>query len=338
MRVLITGVAGFIGSRFAGWIRSNHPDVEVFGVDDLSGGFSENIHESVRMLYCKLGDRDPEGDPGLEQAVPEDKQVDVVFHFAAYAAECLSPFVRRFNYNNNVEGTAEVVNFCINRNVSRLVFTSSVAVYGNSPASVLHEGHPCVPIDPYGVAKLACEHDIRIAGEQHGLDWCVVRPHNVYGVGQNLWDKYRNVLGIWMREAHAGRPIVVFGDGLQTRQFTFIDDILPQLWQAGAAPEASKNVINVGSDAEVCLRDLATEFSAISGAPIDYAPARHEAFAPYCNHYRAKRVLNAGAETHYSHGIRVMWDWAQGALAAHPERRMWEVSREVEKGVYQQWQ
>ena len=118
---------------------------------------------------------------------------------AAYAAEGLNPFIRKFNYENNLLATANIINECINNNVKRLVFTSTMAVYGygdNNPP--FGEEVVPAPIDPYGIAKYGCELDIQVAGDQHGLDWCIIRPHNVYGINQNLWDKYRNVLGIWM--------------------------------------------------------------------------------------------------------------------------------------------
>src|SRR5690606_11980832 len=116
--------------------------------------------------------------------------IEYVYHFAAYAAEGLSPFIRQYNYTNNLVSTANIVNKCIEFSVKRLIFTSSMAVYGagNPP---FNESDATAPIDPYGVAKLACEMDIRIAGDQHGLDWCIIRPHNVYGDNQNIWDRYR---------------------------------------------------------------------------------------------------------------------------------------------------
>ena len=102
-----------------------------------------------------------------------------------------------------------------------------MATYGNGNGEIpFTEETPQIPIDPYGVAKLACEMDIKIAGEQHRLDWCIIRPHNVYGDKQNIWDVYRNVLGIWMYQLLNNEDITIYGDGTQTRAFSHIDDIL----------------------------------------------------------------------------------------------------------------
>ncbi len=214
MKILITGIAGLLGSRLADWIIENKPNVELIGVDNLSGGYIENVHPDVTFFNVdcksdKLSDI-------FEQTKP-----DYVYHFAAYAAEGLSPFIRKYNYENNLISTANVVNECIKHNVKRLVFSSTMAVYGHGTPP-FHEDDQQNPIDPYGIAKYACEMDIKVAGEQHGLDWCIIRPHNFYGIKQNIWDKYRNVLGIWMYQHMNGESMTIFGDGMQKRAFSFI--------------------------------------------------------------------------------------------------------------------
>lgn len=173
--ILITGVAGLIGSRLADWIISNYPDYKVVGIDDLSGGYLENINPEVDFWEINLIDQKHR----LDLCFSENK-FDYVFHLAAYAAEGLSPFIRQYNYDNNLKATARIVNECIKNDVKRLVFTSTLAVYGHGYGGVFDEEQIPKPIDPYGVAKYACEMDIQIAGEQHSLDWCIIRPHNVY--------------------------------------------------------------------------------------------------------------------------------------------------------------
>ena len=204
MNILITGVAGLLGSRLADWILENDPDVTVIGVDNFSGGYAVNINSRVKFYKLDLI-RDSISD------LFQKYDIDYVFHFAAYAAEGLSPFIRAFNYDNNLKSTARIVNQCIEHDVKRLIFTSSMAVYGHGEDLAFDEKQTPCPIDPYGVAKYACEMDIKIAGEQHGLDWCIIRPHNVYGAKQNIWDKYRNVLGIWMYQHLNGKPMTIFG-------------------------------------------------------------------------------------------------------------------------------
>jgi UDP-glucose 4-epimerase len=249
MKILITGVAGLLGSRLADWIIENKPDVELIGIDDLSGGYIENVNSGVKFVEINLSNQST-----LEQTFQKYKP-DYVFHLAAYAAEGLSPFIRNYNYQNNLVATANIVNECIKHDVKRLVFTSTLAVYGHGEGGRFDETQIPKPIDPYGVAKYACEMDIQIAGDQHGLDWCIVRPHNVYGIKQNIWDKYRNVLGIWMFQHLNSEPMTIFGDGEQTRAFSYIDDSLEPLWNAATRPEASKQIINLGGIEEHSIKD-----------------------------------------------------------------------------------
>ena len=179
--ILITGVAGLIGSRLADWIIEKHPEYSVIGIDDLSGGYIENVNPGVNFINLNLvTDTDALG------SVFTKNEPDYVFHFAAYAAEGLSPFIRKFNYENNLIATTNIVNQCIKHQVKRLIFTSTLAVYGHGIGCRFDESQKPNPIDPYGVAKFACEMDIQIAGVQHNLDWCIIRPHNVYGIKQNI--------------------------------------------------------------------------------------------------------------------------------------------------------
>jgi len=237
MKILITGVAGLIGSRLADWIIENHPEVHIVGMDDLSGGYRENINPKVEFWQMNLVSHP------IENCF-EVHKFDYVYHFAAYAAEALSPFIRSYNYQNNLVATARIINECIKHDVKRLIFTSTMAVYGHGNGDVFDESQIPCPIDPYGIAKYACEMDIKVAGEQHGLDWCIIRPHNVYGIKQNIWDKYRNVLGIWMYQYMNNQPMTIFGNGEQKRSFSFVDDCLEGLWKSSQLPECSKEIIN----------------------------------------------------------------------------------------------
>jgi UDP-glucose 4-epimerase len=246
MNVLITGVAGLLGSRLADWIIENKPECNVIGIDNLSGGYIDNVNSKVIFYKLDLVSN------SLSEIFKKYK-FDYVFHFAAYAAEGLSPFIRGFNYDNNLKSTARIVNQCIINDVKRLVFTSTMAVYGHGEKKIFDESQTPCPIDPYGVAKYACEMDIKIAGEQHGLDWCIIRPHNVYGIKQNIWDKYRNVLGIWMYQYLNNKPMTIFGLGNQTRAFSYIDDSLEPLWKSAVEPLASKEIINLGGIKSVSI-------------------------------------------------------------------------------------
>ena len=326
--VLITGVAGLLGSRLADWIIENHPEYKVVGIDDLSGGHIENINPKVHMYISNLLS------DGLSSIFKTDKP-DYVFHFAAYAAEGLSPFIRTFNYDNNLKATAAIVNECIKHDVKRLVFTSTLAVYGHGYGGVFDEMQTPKPIDPYGVAKYACEMDIQIAGEQHGLDWCIIRPHNVYGIKQNIWDKYRNVLGIWMFQHLNEEPMTIFGDGEQTRAFSYIDDSLAPLWRAAIEPKASKEIINLGGIEEYSINEANKILCEIIGSNnVVYKEARHEVKNSIPTFQKSIDILGFEHKTTLKEGLINMWEWAQ--QQPKRERFVWP-SYELEKGIYSFW-
>lgn len=326
--VLITGVAGLIGSRLADWIIENKPGWRIIGIDDMSGGYETNVHPDVELWQMNLVDHP------IENCF-ESTRPDYVFHFAAYAAEGLSPFIRQFNYDNNLKATAKIVNECIKHNVKRLVFTSSLAVYGHQHGNKFDEKQIPEPIDPYGVAKFACEMDIKIAGEQHGLDWCIIRPHNVYGVKQNIWDKYRNVLGIWMYQHLNGEKLTVFGDGLQTRAFSFIDDSLEPLFNAAVNVEASKEIINLGGIEATSLKDAAeTLIDIIGEGEIIHLETRHEVKHSIPTWQKSIDLLGFKHETGIREGLEKMWDWAKEQPMR--ERFVWD-KYEIDAGVYSYW-
>lgn len=325
--ILITGVAGLLGSRMADWIIEHHPDCVIVGIDDLSGGYIENVNGKVIFYNIDLGRTSCEH-------VFEQHKPDIVYHFAAYAAEALSPFIRQYNYTNNLVATAGIVNCCIKYGVKRLVFTSSMAVYGNGTPPF---GEDVIrnPIDSYGVAKMGCEMDIQIAGDQHGLDWCIIRPHNVYGAKQNIWDSYRNVLGIWMYKHMTGQPLTIFGDGKQTRAFSCIDDSLEPFWRAGIDPKASRQIINLGGIHEYSINDAAyTLIDVMGSGEIKYLPPRHEVKYAFPTWKKSVELLGFEHKTNLREGLQMMWDWAK-TQPLRP-RQVW-TQYELETGIYPFW-
>ena len=327
--VLITGVAGLLGSRLADWIIENKPEYKVVGIDDLSGGYESNVHPKVDLWEIDL----------VKHPISvcfEKNKFDYVFHFAAYAAEGLSPFIRCFNYDNNLKVTARIVNECIRTDVKRLVFTSTLAVYGHGYGGIFDETQQQAPIDPYGVAKYACEMDIQIANEQHGLDYCIIRPHNVYGVKQNIWDKYRNVLGIWMYQYLNNEPMTIFGDGEQTRAFSFIDDILEPLWNSATREEASKQIINLGGVEEISIKEAANTLRTVIGTKDEfrYLEARHEVKHSIPTFQKSIDLLDFKSTTTLYDGLEKMWIW--GKNQPMRERFVWD-EYELDKGIYSFW-
>jgi UDP-glucose 4-epimerase len=328
MKILITGVAGLLGSRLSDYIVENHPDVQIVGVDDMSGGYKENVNSKVELWEMNLVN-------GNIDECFERHQFDYVYHFAAYAAEGLSPFIRTYNYQNNLVATSRIITQCIKHDVKRLVFTSTLAVYGHGYGGIFDESQIPKPIDPYGVAKYGCEMDIQIAGEQHGLDWCIIRPHNVYGIKQNIWDKYRNVLGIWMYQHLNGQPMTIFGDGTQTRAFSFIDDSLEPLWKASFKPEASKQIINLGGIEEVSINEASKILREVIGeGEILYLEGRHEVKHSIPTFQKSIDILDFNYKTSMKDGLTIMWDWAKKQPMR--ERFIWPFY-ELDKGIYSFW-
>jgi len=325
--IVITGVAGLLGSRLAKWIVENRPEYKVIGIDNLSGGYEEHIDSRVIFYKADLASDDLNG-------IFSSHQVEYVYHFSAYAAEGLSPFIRRYNYTNNVVATANVINACITHDVKRIVFTSSMAVYGEGKPPFNENDLP-KPVDPYGIAKYACEMDVQVAGEQHGLDWCIIRPHNVYGCNQNIWDRYRNVLGIWIYQKLNGQPITIYGDGSQKRSFSYIDDCLLPLWNAADAPQASKQIINLGSKKEYSILGAAGILQEIvGGSEIRFLDKRHEVHVAYSTHEKSEILLGYQDITELPKGLTAMWQWAQ----KQPKRNQFVWPKyELEKGLYQFW-
>jgi|TARA_Y100000310_G_scaffold110371_1_gene108761 UDP-glucose 4-epimerase len=339
MKILITGIAGLMGSRLTDWILEN-TNHKVVGIDDLSGGYESNISSQAKFYRFDLSKDTPYGSwvrglgvPFTLQDIFEKEKPDIVYHFAAYAAECLSPFIRRYNYQNNVVATANIINECIRTEVDRLVFTSSMAVYGENKPPFSEDLTPA-PKDPYGVAKLACEMDIQIAGEQHELDWCILRPHNVYGANQNIWDRYRNVLGIWMYQHMNGDPLTIFGDGNQRRAFSYIDDSLEPMWKAGTDKRASKQIINLGSEVAITIKEASHALSKImGGADVVHLEPRHEVHQAFSTHEKSELLLDFKDKTSYWDGLSTMWEWAQ----QQPKRKRKNMEYEIDKEMYSYW-
>jgi len=325
--ILITGVAGLLGSNLANWIIRNKKEYAVVGIDDLSGGYLENVHKDVIFYREDLVNDISE--------IFDKHKPEYIYHFAAYAAEGLSPFIRMFNYKNNLLTTANIINNCITHKVKRLVFTSSMAVYGNKNKLPFVEQDVPQPIDPYGVAKFACEMDIKIAGDQHGLDWCVLRPHNVYGLNQNIWDKYRNVLGIWMFQHLNGNPLTIFGDGEQKRAFSYIKDVLEPMWNAATLDVASKQIINLGGSVNHTINQASDILIEVMGAgEKSYLQPRHEAKEAYCTSDKSIELLAYNEQYNLSEGLKEMWEWAKNV---RPKRQIPWSKYEITENIYDYW-
>ena len=216
-----------------------------------------------------------------------------VYHLAAYAAEGLSHFIKRFNYTNNVIGSVNLINASVMSGVELFVFASSIAVYGAGPELPLTEGAPLHPEDSYGIAKYAIELELRACRTMFGLDSIVFRPHNVFGPRQNISDRYRNVIGIFMNQILQGQPMTIFGDGTQTRAFSYVADVAPLMAEAMDVAAARNQVFNIGADVPCSLNDLALAVAAAMRVTGRRGPPRAASRG-------AARALGARQDTHAS--------------------------------------
>jgi UDP-glucose 4-epimerase len=304
MKALVTGGAGFIGSHVIQALLDRQADV--LALDDLSGGFEENIPDGARFVRGSIVDS------ALVERLFAEEKFDYVFHLAAYAAEGLSHFIREFNYTNNVVGSMSVINACVRHPVKCLVFTSSIAVYGANQVPMLEETVPA-PEDPYGIAKYAVEMDLVAARRMFGLNSIVFRPHNVYGERQNIGDRYRNVIGIFMNQIMRGEPLTVFGDGEQQRAFSHIDDVAPPMVEAALTPSCWNEVYNIGADTPYSVNQLVRIIGDAFGVvpEVNYQPAREEVKVAYSSHDKIHRAVPCRPPVSLEDGIRRMADWAK---------------------------
>lgn len=327
MKVLITGAAGLLGANFSRHLLNK--GYKVLGIDDLSGGYEDSVPSEMTFYKQDLSNR-----KAVEEIFSSEKP-DYVFHFAAYAAEGLSPFIRNYNYTNNILSSANVINACINNEIKKVVFTSSMAVYGvgNPPFT---ESQLPTPEDPYGIAKYAVEMDLKLAHEMFGLKYSIVRPHNVVGIYQNVWDRYRNVIGIWIRKALAGEPLTIFGDGTQIRAFSDIKFYMDPFEKLMTAHDGE--IFNIGADKHYTINEAAeavinvAKELGINATKIHLEP-RNEVHTAYCDHTKAHKLLGFKDNTDLHETIMKMFKWAQ----EQPNRPMKNMDYEIEKNMYSFW-
>jgi len=303
-RALVTGAAGFIGSHVAR--HALDLGFDVVALDDLSGGFTENVPAGAQWIQGSVTDY------ASLQALFDREAFTHVYHLAAYAAEGLSHFIRRYNYETNLVGSVNIINLSVLHGIKCVVFTSSIAVYGPNQVPMVEDLTP-QPEDPYGISKYAVELDLHAAHRQFGLPFVCFRPHNVYGEHQNIGDKYRNVVGIFMNQIMQGKPMTIFGDGQQTRAFSSIDDVAPVIARAALEPRAYGETFNVGGDVATTVNELAQIVARAMGvAPnIQHLKSRLEVKDAFASHDKIRRFFNLPPPVRLAEGIERMAQWAK---------------------------
>ena len=246
MNFLITGAAGFLGSALANHLaREGH---QVRGIDDLSTGTPQALAPDVHFTRGDVSDR-----PKLWTLLQE---VDVVYHLAARVSVPESVLYPR-DYNSvNVGGTVALMEAMRDVGVRRVVLTSSGAVYGDLADQPLREVTTPNPRSPYAVSKLAAEYYVRTIGGLWGIETLSLRIFNAYGPGQHMPASHPPVVPHYLKQAQRGGTLIAHGDGTQTRDYVYVDDVVSALVAAATAPNINGLVINVGSGTETSIRDL----------------------------------------------------------------------------------
>jgi len=247
MKFFITGAAGFLGSALANQLAREGQQVR--GLDDLSTGNPESLYEDVHFTRGDVNDR-----PKLWTLLQD---VDCVYHLAARVSVPESVLYPREYNAVNVGGTVSLMEAMRDVGVRRVVFISSGAVYGDQGRQPLRENAVPDPGSPYAVSKLSSEYYVRTIGRLWGIETVILRVFNVYGPGQNLPPSHPPVIPNFLRQAVRSGTVVVHGDGNQTRDYVFLDDVVRAMLAASTAPSINDLIINVGSGTETSVRDLA---------------------------------------------------------------------------------
>lgn len=325
-RILVTGGAGFMGSWLVDeLLKRRH---EVISVDDLSGGFTANVNKN-----CKFIKMDLRNSKKVNKIV---KDVDIIYHLAAYAAEGQSIFSPIQINDINLTPMNNLLVAAVNNDVKKFVFTSSMAVYGNQKPP-FSEDMPRMPEDPYGCAKAYCERMLEIFSRIYGFEYVILRPHNVYGPRQNILDPYRNVLGIWINRIMNNKQPYIYGDGKQTRAFSFIEDATPAIANAGLYEKASGHIINVGSEEVVTVNKACKIVLEAIGSdlkPIYLKERPGEVKYAYCTTEKSEKLLDYKTRYKLKDGIKKMIEWAK---KVGPQKSTYRLPLEITKKVPRVW-
>lgn len=299
MNVFITGVAGFLGSHLADSLLADGRTVA--GCDNLIGGELDNVNPAVdfHQVDCKDFAK-------MRELI---RGCDIVYHCAATAYEGLSVFCPWFVTDNIITASASVFSAAIANGVTRIVFCSSMARYGNQQTPFL-ESYPPKPQDPYAIGKVSAESILRNLCEVHGTDYVIAVPHNIIGPRQKYDDPYRNVASIMINLMLQGRQPILYGDGGQKRCFSYIDDCLHCLKEMAFRDNVVGEVINIGPDEEeVSILELAEKIANLLRFNLNpvFLPDRpQDVRLATCSSDKARKLLDYETSTSLEEGLRKM--------------------------------
>ncbi len=291
MRIYITGIAGFLGSNLANHLsKLGH---EVLGNDNMIGGEKENLSKDIVRF-------DNVDCCNFEKMSECLRNIDIVYHCAATAHEGLSVFSPKFITQNIYDASVSTITAAIVNKVKRFVYCSSMARYGvqKTPYS---EEMPTLPEDPYGIAKVAGEQTLKILAKVHGMEWNIAVPHNIVGPNQKYDDPYRNVMSIMINRNLQGQPSIIYGDGEQTRCFSYIDDVIYCLDKLALDKDIKSEIVNVGPDEDTIsinnLANLVANSTGFNERPIYVASRPQEVKHASCSSDKARKLLGYKTKT-----------------------------------------
>ncbi len=313
MRYLVTGGAGFIGSTLVDELLRRGQDVTV--LDDFSSGKEANLSAAagrIRLVRGSICD--------LDTAREACKDANYVLHLAARTSVPRSVADPRETNRVNIDGTLNVLVAARDAGVRRIVFAASSSAYGESPSLPKVETMPAVPISPYGVSKLTGEIYLNVFGRNYGLENVSLRYFNVFGPRQDPGSQYSGVLSRFIRAVLDGAQPVVFGDGEQSRDFTFVENAVDATLRAAEAPGVSGAVINVGTGSRFTLNHTLALLEQIAAKLVR---ARYD--APRTGDIRdsqaditlARRLLGYQPSVAFEEGLRRTFDWYKSQLTVH---------------------
>jgi UDP-glucose 4-epimerase len=300
--ILVTGVAGFLGSHVADeLLAAGH---EVRGIDNMIDGFKENVPDGV--VFREADCRDIAAHLDLLAGV------EVIFHCAAAPYEGLSVFSPYFVQEHTAGATVAMLSAAVRSGVGRFVHCSSMSRYGALEPPFTEDMTP-KPLTPYGIAKYCADLQVEAISRVHGMEYNIAVPHNIIGPRQRFDDPYRNVAAIMINRVLRGRQPVIYGDGSQQRCFSFVSDVVSCLTRLGTDPAVTGEIVNVGPDeGTVTILELAETICALAGVPCDpiFVPARPlEVRHATCSSEKARRLLGYRTEVGLCEGLTQMIDW-----------------------------
>ena len=304
MKIYITGIAGFLGSHLAKRLKKLGHDIS--GNDNLILGDVENLPDNIKFDDTDCSDYD--------QMVKNLKGFDIVYHCAATAHEGLSVFSPNFITKNIYQASVSVITASIVNNVKKFVFCSSMARYGNQQVP-FKEDMSTKPEDPYGIAKVAAEDTLKLLSEVHGMDYNIAVPHNIVGPNQKYDDPFRNVMSIFINRNLQGKPSIIYGDGMQQRCFSYIDDVIFCLEKLALDSNISKETINIGPDEETTtileLSKLVANETGYNGKPIFVKDRPKEVKFASCSSDKARKLLGYETKTSLKESVKLTADFVK---------------------------